>query len=224
MDAVVHHESGFVRFLRKKRLLIEKEKAVGFWGMPGEIVRTVNRWLHELLLVVADIALVSMVAILFYTVVLRYCFNSGLGWAEEVPRLMVVLFSFLACAIGTRDHMHVSVNIIYNLLPQHGRARRALEILGDVCTLVCGWIIMTKGYAYMTRLMGVTGTLPMTGLRTWVQYLPMPFAGFVMTFDSALFLLGILDPKDLLYSSAEVDYMDEMLHQKKNAPEEGKDK
>lgn len=206
-----------MRFLRDKRLLIEKDKAVGFWGMPGEVIRTVNRWMHAVLLVIADVALVAMIAITFYTVVLRYCFNTGLGWAEEVPRLLVVLFSFLACAIGTRDHMHVSVNIVYNFLPQDGKARRALLILTDVCTLVFGYIVMVYGYTYMTRLMRVTGTLPMTGMRTWVQYLPMPFAGFVITFDSLLFLLRIVKPDDLLYSSQEVDYMDQMLHDKSNA-------
>ena len=208
-------ESAVMGFLKNHRLLPEWDKAVGFWGKPGEIIRTVDRWVHALLVLIADISLVGMVAITFYTVVLRYCFNSGLGWAEEVPRLLVVLFAFLACALGVRDHSHVSVNIIYNLFPRNGKARRALEILTDVCTLLCGLIIMLKGYEYMTKLMKVTGTLPMTGMRTWVQYVPMPFAGFVMTFDSICFLLGIIKPDDLLYSEAEVDYMDEVLQAEK---------
>lgn len=211
-------ENAFLRYLRKHRLLPERERATGFWGMFGEIVRTANRWAHKVLLILADLALVAMIFIVFYTVVLRYCFNTGLGWAEEVPRLLVVLFAFCACAMGVRDHMHVCVNVVYNLFPQNGVARRALIILGDVCVLVCGWIIMTKGYGYMTRLMRVTGVLPMTGLRTWVQYIPMPIAGFVIVFDSVLFLTGILKPGDLLYSEVEIDYMDEMLHKKDKIP------
>lgn len=212
MEADRQQDRSLAGFLRRKRLLLEKEAATGFWGMFGEVLRTVDRWVHEIMLIIADVALVGMVTILFYTVVLRYCFNTGLGWAEEVPRLMVVLFSFLACAIATRDHMHVSVNIIYNFLPPGGRARRALEVLTDVSMLICGWVIMTKGYAYMARLMRVTGTLPMTGLRTWVQYIPMVLGGFVMFYDSLLFLLGIIRPDDLLYSKQEINYADQLLH------------
>ena len=50
------------------------------------------------------------------------------------------------------------------------------------------------------------GILPMTGWPTWLQYLPAPLAGFLMTFDQILFLTGIVDPKDLLYSEEEIDY------------------
>ena len=35
-------------------------------------------------------------------------FQHGLSWAEEVPRLLVTVFAFIACAIGVRDHIGVS--------------------------------------------------------------------------------------------------------------------
>ena len=41
------------------------------------------------------------------------------------------------------------------------------------------------------------------------SYLPIPVAGFVMTFDSILFLTGIVKKDDLLYSEPEIDYTDE---------------
>ena len=41
------------------------------------------------------------------------------------------------------------------------------------------------------------------------SYLPIPVAGFVMTFDSILFLTGIVKKEDLLYSEPEIDYTDE---------------
>ena len=71
-----------------------------------------NRAVHRVMLYVADVSLILMIAIVTLTVVLRYCFNTGLSWAEEVPRLLVTLFAFLACAMGVRDHMHVSVNVV----------------------------------------------------------------------------------------------------------------
>ncbi|MDO4546904.1 MAG: TRAP transporter small permease [Clostridia bacterium] len=202
-------ENKVVQWMRKNHLLPDWKLATGFWGKFGEVMRTINHWCHRFILIIADVSLVAMVAIVFYTVVLRYCFNTGIGWAEEVPRLLVVLFAFMACAMGTRDHMHVSVNVLYNAFEKGSKPRVFMEYLTDVCVLICGWILMTNGYQYMARLMRVTGVLPMTGLRTWVQYIPMPITGFIMVFDSLLFLTGILKPDDLMYSEKETDYVEE---------------
>lgn len=58
----------------------------------------------------------------------------------------------------------------------------------------------------MLKLSRLPGTLPMTGWPTFIQYIPAPLAGFLMTFDSILFLTGVLKSDDLLYSEKEIDY------------------
>ena len=83
-------------------------------------VKKINTGVHKVMLVLSEIALALMIVIVFITVVLRYCFNTGIGWAEEVPRLLVNFFAFCACAIGVRDHLHISVNIFYNLFAKDG--------------------------------------------------------------------------------------------------------
>ena len=85
-----------------------------------------------------------------------------------------------------------------------------MDVLSDIATLICGIFLLYYGIMYIARLR--PGYLPMTGWPTWLQYIPAPIGGFVMTFDSILFLLGILKPEDLLYSEPEVDYQ-EMLKQ-----------
>ena len=136
------------------------------------------------------------------------CFNTGLSWAEEVPRLLVTLFAFIACAIGVRDHLHVAVNAVYNQLPVGGKARKALDVLTDVVVLLCGLFMLYTGGARTMKLFSMPGTLPITGISTAWQYLPIPIAGFVITFDSLLFLTGIVSRDDLLYSEKEIDYTD----------------
>lgn len=169
-----------------------------------------NHWCHKIMLTIAQIAVVIMLCTVFMNVVLRFCFNSGIAWAEEVPRLLVTLFTFLACAIGVRDHMHISVTIIYNRFKKGGIARKIMDYLADIATLICGILLMYYGIKYVVTLR--PGFLPMTGWPTWIQYIPAPLGGFLMTFDSLLFLFGILDPNDLLYSEPEVDYQ-ELLKQ-----------
>lgn len=209
----------FRSYLEKNHLLPEP-KYRGMAMIP-EILRVFNHWVHKIILYIAQTALAVMVVLVFMTVVLRYVFNTGIGWAEEVPLLLVTLFAFLACAIGVRDHMHLSVNIVYNLCKEKGKARKALIVFADVCVLLCGIFLLVYGFQYAKRLSRLPGTLPMTGWPTFIQYLPAPIAGFVMTFDSILFLSGIIKREDLLYSEKEVDYSAIVKEQRNEMNDDG---
>ena len=164
---------------------------------------------HKLMLLLSQLALVAMIIIVTMTVVMRYCFNTGISWAEEVPRLLILVFAFAACAAGVRDHMHVSVTAVYNRFPVGGKGRKLMDIGVDVAALLCGLFMPISGGDRTMRLFGLTGKLPITGISVAWQYLPIPIAGAVMVFDSILFLTGILDPDDLIYSEKEIDFTDE---------------
>ena len=181
----------------------------------AEILRTIDRIIHRILLVIAQVSLIAMVLILTYTVILRYVFNTGLAWAEEVPRLLVTVFVFLACAMGVRDHLHISVNVLYNRFKKDGKWRRAMEILGDVAVLACGLFMFISGGQRVIKMMSLSGIQPMTGLPNWVQYISVPIAGFIMVYDSILFLTGILKPDDLLFSEPEIDYAEQFIQEKR---------
>lgn len=212
--------SGFLyRWAKENKLIIDNNEYPN--GVPFKAyIILVNHWCHRIILTIAQIALVIMLSTVFLNVILRFCFNSGIGWAEEVPRLLVILFTFLACAIGVRDHMHISVDIVYNRFPKGGKMRMIMAFLSDLATLACGILIMVYGIQIIIRLK--PGILPMTGWPTWLQYIPAPIAGFVMAFDSLLFLFHVLDPKDLLYSKKE-DIDQELTKQQSERVNEGGD-
>ncbi|MCE5344366.1 MAG: TRAP transporter small permease [Eubacteriales bacterium] len=169
------------------------------------LLRAVNRWIHRFFLMIGELALGAMVVIVTITVILRYCFNTGISWAEEVPRLLVTLFTFLACAMGVRDKTHMSVSVIYNHFKRDGFGRKFLDVFGDVCVLICGLFMLYFGGLRCIKMMSVTGTLPMTGLKTWWQFVPIPLAGFLISFDSILYLTGVLKPGDTLFTEPDKD-------------------
>lgn len=185
----------------------------------AEMLRKIDRGIHRVLLIIADISLVAMVLILTYTVVLRYVFNTGVAWAEEVPRLLVTVFVFMACAMGVRDRAHITVNLVYNRFEPGGKMRAFLEYLGDFVVLLCGLFMLLVGGQRVLRMLSLPGTLPMTGWPNWVQYASVPIAGFVMVFDSILFLTGIIKHDDHLYTEAEIDYADLLIQERKHLKE-----
>lgn len=203
---------------REKPLWVSPGSLVGGGSLLANILRAVDRVIHKFLLYVSNVALVAMVVILTYTVVLRYVFNAGVAWAEEVPRLLVTVFVFFASAMGVRDRVHISVSAVFNLFTKNGRVQKFLVFLGDLVVLVCGAFMLYYGGVRVLRMMGLSGVQPMTGLPNWVQYAAVPVAGFVIVYDSLLFLFGVIKPGDLMHAEPEVDYV-EQVAQNRNVTE-----
>ena len=59
--------------------------------MKEAILKIVNG-LHILLMELAKLFILAMILIIFANVVLRYVFNSGILWSEEVALLLAVWF------------------------------------------------------------------------------------------------------------------------------------
>jgi len=79
------------------------------------------------------LALSIMVVLIFGNVVLRYVFNSGLAWAEELSRLMFVWLIFLGAILALRRHAHLGVEILQARLPR--KARRGCAIVSHLLIL-----------------------------------------------------------------------------------------
>ncbi|MDO5298778.1 MAG: TRAP transporter small permease [Clostridia bacterium] len=189
----------------------------------ADILRKIDRVLCTVLLRIAQIAMLALVVIVTYTVIARFVFNTGNSWAEEVPRVLVAIFAFLACAMGVRDHLHTAVGVLYNRLPEGGKGQKALDILTDVCVLLVAILMIKVGGDYCASLAAKGGKLPMTQWPVWIQYISIPISGVVMLFHSILFLTGVLKPGDTFFSDKMDDPMEKARAMMK-AEEEAKEK
>ena len=95
--------SSIYDWAKRNKLLLDKSKCTSAGETTKQCIILVNHWCHRLILFIAQLSLIIMLMTVFMNVVLRFCFNSGIKWAEEVPGLLVTLFTFLACAIGCRQ-------------------------------------------------------------------------------------------------------------------------
>jgi len=86
------------------------------------------------------LALAIMVALIFGNVVLRYVFNTGLAWAEELSRLMFVWLIFLGAILALRRHAHLGVELLQARLPRP--ARRACAVVSHLLILYGLWLFL----------------------------------------------------------------------------------
>ena len=179
----------------------------------AKVLRMIDNVIHKVMLYVAEISLLIMVAIVTANVFVRLFIPSmgGFAWIEEVAFILIALFTFLACAMGVRDHFHIGIAILYNRFGVGTAGRRVLDVVAKIATLVVGIIMLYYGAQLCQKL----GRFTMTNTKwpRWTQYMGMPIAGGVIIYDSILQLFGVIHDEDLLYSEPEVEY--EVEHEKK---------
>ena len=82
-----------------------------------KLIQKISDIFFSVLIRVAQILLVIMVALVFTNVVLRYVFNSGIYWSEEASLVIVIWFTFIAFALGVKEDLHISINILPKKTP-----------------------------------------------------------------------------------------------------------
>lgn len=96
-----------------------------------------------------DIVLVAMfatmVAVIFYQVIMRYIFNNSSSWSEEFGKFLFVWLSWLGISIGARRGEHIKITMLTDKLPF--KAAQWVNILSEIILIaICG---VTARYSVM---------------------------------------------------------------------------
>jgi TRAP-type C4-dicarboxylate transport system permease small subunit len=117
--------------------------------------------------VIAAVSLAAMLVVVTIQVVLRYFFKNTPGWSEEMARQFMILFCFIAMALGVRDKIHIALTIIADRALK--KIVLPLEIIGKILILVMGIMMCINMGPYFTKLK--FNRLPGTGIPVGWQYL-----------------------------------------------------
>ena len=128
--------------------------------------------------------LVAMVVMVFGNVVLRYGFNSGLDFSEELSRFFFIWITFLGAIIAMRENAHLGLDTLVRVLP--GAGKRFCYGLSNALMLGC-CCLMFYG-TWRQHHINATTMSPVTGLpMIWVYGV-----GYVASLSMGLMLLGNL--------------------------------
>lgn len=116
--------------------------------------------------VLTILSLLIMVILVFTNVVMRYAFDSGLAWSEEISRVAFVWVVFLGIIIGNREGEHLKVDTFVSNLK--GKFKRVHSIYVLLTTSIILTFI-TLGGSKLIELTHNQG-LPSTGLPTSIIY------------------------------------------------------
>lgn len=153
--------------------------------MKDLILKTINVF-HIILVELAKLMIIGMVMIVFFNVILRYIFNSGIIWSEEVALLLCVWFIFISFGLGIKQRLHITINLLSKgkISP---KLNAILDFMAEIIVIFIGMIMIIYG----TRLVQFTmrSIMPATQWPAGILYLVVPFSGLTMVLEAILHLL-----------------------------------
>jgi len=138
-------------------------------------LKNIIKAIDKIIKIVLVILMVALSVLAFYQVVSR-SFWKVPAWNEEAIRFLFVWASCLGAAVGIKEHVHIGIDVVVNMLPQMGR--NYVAILVQLVLLFFDVFIVKYGL----QLVSMTLHQPSPALR-----LPM---GYVYLAVPALGILG----------------------------------
>jgi TRAP-type C4-dicarboxylate transport system permease small subunit len=102
-----------------------------------------NHILNRFLTVVTATAMGGIVLLVFTNVVMRYVFNSGLTWSEEVAVNLFVWVIFLGAILAALEGLHIKVDLLTSRLP--AKLQKAVLLIANTLVLLAMGVLVTGG-------------------------------------------------------------------------------
>ena len=122
---------------------------------------------------------ISLAAVvLFANVMLRYFFNSGWEWAEEVARYSIVWIVFVGGSVCARKGMHLSVDAVTVRFSE--KTQRIMRVLVNVLCFVFSVFLVVYGFELVTLAHETEQLTPGLEMPIFYVYLAIPTGGALM--------------------------------------------
>src|SRR5438552_5111971 len=130
-------------------------------------------WLATLGLALAAIALLTSLALIVYSVAMRYFVNQPQAWIDEAVGYLLVASVMLAAAAALRDGEHICVDIVTEKLSSRGR--RVIAFAGLIAVAVTAALLVFEGYGTVafSRMVGLRSN-GYLALPLWIPQLLIP--------------------------------------------------
>ncbi len=133
-------------------------------------------WFSEVL---AEIALLGLLGLVFHEVIVRYLFDSPTIYSVEISEYLLVFIAFASVGWVLKEDRHVKMPAVIGLAPE--KVRLAADIVTSVLALAfCGVLIWKGGYSAFIAYRGDYHSSSLLDFPLWIAYAVIPFGAFVM--------------------------------------------
>ncbi|MFQ6005287.1 MAG: TRAP transporter small permease [Woeseia sp.] len=127
--------------------------------------------------------LTAMIALAVGQIALRELFNTGIIWADELVKLMVLWIAMLGALAASRDDRHLRIDLLSHTLSERTLAltRLVVEIFAAV---ICG-IVAWHSFRWLQLEFEYEDSV-LVDFPAWLAHAILPFAFMLMTYRFTL--------------------------------------
>ncbi len=149
--------------------------------------------LEKIILGILAILFAVMVIAFFYQIVLRFLFESGNSWAEELTRYAFIWMSMLGSSVATRRSRNMDVDFVVKRMP------KTIKIINSIITkgLIIAFLMVIIIYGF--SLVSITFKQLSPGLRVPMAYMyaAIPVGGFLMLLFTIEIIINDIKNKNI---------------------------
>lgn len=128
----------------------------------------------------------SMMVLSVTQIVMREVFNTGVVWAGELLKLMVLWLAMIAAIAACRDNRHIRIDALSHVLPK--QAIRYTRVLVDIfAAAVCG-VVAWQAWRYLQLEIEFEDTV-LIDTPAWIVHAVIPASFAVMSYR---FVIGAI--------------------------------
>ncbi|BAQ08866.1 C4-dicarboxylate transport system [Bacillus sp. OxB-1] len=142
------------------------------------MLERVSYWIDSASRVFLIIFLVSMTAVLATQVVLRYFFQLGIIWSDELARFLMIALVYIGASSAVRDNSHITVSVFEDKFPTLRKWFAPIQwimiFIYSLFLIKFGWDALKVVEAQSSANMGISmawiyAVIPLSGLLTIIH-------------------------------------------------------
>jgi tripartite ATP-independent transporter DctM subunit len=141
------------------------------------------RWVDRIVEAICVTLMLAALVVAIIQVILRYVFQSGLPWAEEVAVWCFCWAVFLGMGVATGRMAHIAIDTLPRALPPRGRA--VLDFFNQAVIAASSVMLVIHGADYVSRAIAASPALQM----------PMKYFFLAVPVGAALNLFFLVWPR-----------------------------
>lgn len=128
----------------------------------------------------------SMMVLAVGQIVLRQVFNTGIIWADELIKIIVLWLAMFGSVAAARDNRHIRIDALSHLLPDS--AIRYLRIVVDLFAAAVCAVLALYAWRYLQLEIEYQDTL-LLDTPAWILHLVIPAAFALISYR---FVVGVI--------------------------------
>jgi C4-dicarboxylate transporter DctQ subunit len=139
------------------------------------------------------ILLISTTLLVFVDVVMRFGFNSGFMWSQELTLHMSAWMVLFGASYGLKVGSHIGMDAFVKLFPSTGR--RILTAIAAVLALIYCGLIFYGSWIYLKKMKMIGIDLEDLPIRAWVAHSPLLFGYLFLIIRLSMILYSVITGK-----------------------------